>query len=70
MPRPRRQFFGWYDPTTREFLISLYPPDAPVRPALRLDSMSQVETFREKKRADILWWPPLPLEAMRLTGVN
>lgn len=57
----RQQFYGWHDPK-RGYLVSRYPPDAPVRPAAIYQTVSDAMTMVERKRAKILWWPPLPYE--------
>jgi hypothetical protein len=57
-----RQYFGWYKPDG--FHLSLYPADAPVRPSLKLDTLDDVKAFTRRKRAEVLWWPPLPDEML------
>jgi hypothetical protein len=54
--------FGWYLPDKREFRLSLYPADAPIRPSIALPTREDAENFAERKRATIYWWPPLPYE--------
>lgn len=61
MPRP--QLYGWHDPR-KGYLVSRYPPDAPVRPALAFATPSEVIAMVERKRATLLWWPPLPEGAL------
>lgn len=61
--RPRRQYYGWFDPTERVYRLSLYPPDAPVRAAVEYQNRSEVNAVLEKKRGDVYWWPPLPQDA-------
>ena len=65
MSRHRLQLYGWYIPKTRQFRVSRLPPDAPVRPSILMDNLSEVTALVERKRATILWWPPLPQEAMQ-----
>lgn len=57
----RHQFYGWLDPV-RGYLVSRYPPDAPVRPAISFETKGDVMVMVDKKRAKIMWWPPLPEE--------
>ena len=61
--RIRLQLYGWYIPTTRQFRLSRFPQDAPVRPSILFDTMAEVMEYRDRKKASILWWPPLPQEA-------
>lgn len=58
---PQRQFYGWYDPR-RGFLISRYPPDAPVRPAVAYDTPDEAVAAvkRSRRLAEVLWIPALP----------
>ena len=56
----KRQYFGWFDHKTKTFRVSLYPADAPVRPSTEFETKAEVMTLLERKRAKILWWPPLP----------
>jgi hypothetical protein len=60
MPRQRLLLYGWYDEKRGKFFVSKLPPDAPVRPAVPLDSINDVQAMLDRKRADIYWWPPLP----------
>jgi hypothetical protein len=59
----KRQFFAWFDPEKREYRLSLYPADAPVRPSLQFESREDLEAIVERKRGRLMWWPPLPLGA-------
>lgn len=61
--RPRRQYYGWFDRTERVYRLTLYAPDAPVRPAVEYQNRSEVNAVLEKKRSDVYWWPPLPQDA-------
>jgi len=55
----RRQYFGWLK--NDRFHLSLYPPDAPHRPSVALDTVDEVRALlASRKRIEILWWPPLP----------
>jgi hypothetical protein len=53
-------YYGWYDPKVDEFRLSLYPADAPIRPSIALGSMDEVRDLAKRRRAKILWHPPLP----------
>ncbi len=55
----RRLYYGWHDHVKNVIRLSLYPPDAPVRPSLELGSKEEAEAYAERKRADVYWWPPL-----------
>jgi hypothetical protein len=58
--RLQRQFFGWHDPK-RGFVVSRYPPDAPVRPSSSFETADEAITaVKRSYRAVILWIPPLP----------
>lgn len=63
--RTKRQFYGWFDPRDGTFRVSLYPPDAPVRPSGRFETLAEVTALIERKRGNILWWPPLPTTLLR-----
>ena len=54
--------YGWFDATRREFRVSLYPPDAPVRPSIAVQTKGDVIAIAARKRAVVHWWPPLPYE--------
>jgi hypothetical protein len=58
--RQRPLLYGWYDGKRGCFMVSRLPADAPVRPAWALSSRAEVTALLERKRADIMWWPPLP----------
>ena len=60
----KRTLFGWYDDKRKEFRLSAYPPDAPVRPSIPLASKEDVLAIAERKRANVLWWPPLPADCV------
>jgi hypothetical protein len=54
-----RHFYGWHD-VRRGYLVSRYPPDAPVRPALAFDSAEDaISTIRKQRRGEIIWIPAL-----------
>lgn len=55
-----RQYFGWLNPRTGGYRVSLYPADAPVRPSIELETKAEVMALIDRKKAKILWWPPLP----------
>jgi len=59
----KRTFYGWFDQKKREYRLSSYPADAPVRPSLSFDERASLEEYVLKKRGNVMWWPPLPLEA-------
>lgn len=54
---PRRLLYGWHD--ERGYLVSREPPDSPVRPAICLESLDEVNIMIKRQRADIMWIPPL-----------
>ena len=39
----QRLLYGWYDPNRKAFLVSRYPADSPVRPALEFESLSEAQ---------------------------
>lgn len=59
MPRRRRQFYAWFDQRHQDFRLSLYPPDAPVRPSTGFASKSDVMALAARKYGEVLWLPPL-----------
>lgn len=61
----RTLYYGWYDPKAKEYRLSRYPADAPVRPSIRFEKLAEVDAMIERKRARIMWWPPLPDERVR-----
>jgi hypothetical protein len=60
--RIRKVYYGWFDARSNQFRISRLPPDAPVRPSVAYDSRSEVVAVIERKRAELLWIPPLTQE--------
>jgi hypothetical protein len=60
----KRQLFGWLDQSGK-FRISHYPPDAPVRPSIALDTLAEVDELVARKRTSVFWSPPLPDALMR-----
>lgn len=60
--RDRVLYYGWFDRRTHVYRVSRLPPDAPVRPSMAFDSRAEVMAMISKKRADIMWWPPLTRE--------
>lgn len=58
--RVRRVCYGWYDAKSGRIRLSFYPPDAPVRPSVEVESVSHAENFSERKRVQLLWIPELP----------
>ena len=59
----RRQYYGWYDSVKKEYRVSKMPPDSPIRPSVAYFSKESVRDAMAQKRADVYWWPPLPLGA-------
>ena len=62
--RVKPLFYGWYDAARGVFRVSRYPPDAPVRPSAAFASASDVIEMIERRRARLMWWPPLSEDAM------
>lgn len=60
----RRKFYAWLDRRLNVYRLSLLPPDAPVRPSIQFETKAEIMTYAEKKRADLMWYPPLPKGAM------
>lgn len=65
--RVRRLYYGWYDQKTQTFRVSLMPPDAPVRPSIPFEGRMEIVEMVRKRRADILWSPPLTKEQESLS---
>jgi hypothetical protein len=61
----RRLLYGWFDADKKAFKITKYPPDAPIRPSLEIETMDGVDEFLKRARADVYWWPPLPDRVLR-----
>lgn len=59
MRMKKQTFYGWYDGS---FHISRLPADAPVRPSASFETLEEVNALIERKRAQIVWWPPLPYQ--------
>ena len=59
----RRTFFGWLDSRENVFRLSLIPPDCPIRPSLAFETKADVDDYARRKRARVLWFPPLPQSA-------
>lgn len=57
--RRRPLYYGWFDAANNVFRVSRYPADAPVRPSIPFENKSEVDEMLKRRRADILWWPPL-----------
>ena len=53
----QRLLYGWHD--ERGYLISRYPPDSPVRPAVCLETLADANEMAKRQRSEILWYPPL-----------
>jgi hypothetical protein len=66
----RRQYYGWYDPKRQEFRLSLLPPDAPVRPSVSYSSMAEIQQMALRRRAQVLWLPPLTREQERIGSID
>lgn len=64
MLRQRKTVFAWYDRAKRNFRISYFPPDAPVRPSAAYETKAEIEAIAARKHADIVWSPPLPYRFM------
>lgn len=47
------------------YRVSLEPPDAPVRPMVECETRAEVDAIAKRKRARIVWWPPLPKQQRR-----
>lgn len=60
----RRQYYGWFDPRRGKLMLSLLPPDAPVRRAQMFESQQAVRNFIEHRsgKASVAWYPPLPVD--------
>jgi hypothetical protein len=58
----RRTFYAWFDPKKGEFRLSLFPADAPVRPSIAFREKADVLEYAQKKRGQLMWWPPLGME--------
>ncbi len=56
----RQQFYGWFDAKARVFRLSRYPADAPVRPSTEFATKADLMALIERKKARVMWWPPLP----------
>lgn len=56
--RIRRQYFGWFKDDA--FFLSQVPPDAPVRPSVRIETSAEITALMARRGVEILWWPPLP----------
>ena len=53
-------FYAWYDPKANAYRLSRMPPDAPVRPSVTFEKRSELLTMAHRKRAEVMWSPPLP----------
>lgn len=42
------------------YRVTTEPPDAPVRPSTECESKAEVDAIANRKRARVIWWPPLP----------
>ena len=60
MLRPKKTIYAWFD--GREFRLSLYPPDAPVRPSVSVQTKGDVIAIANRKHATVFWWPVLSKE--------
>lgn len=63
--RTRPLYYGWYDQRRKTLLVSRYPADSPVRPSIPFATVSEVMAMLERKRADIMWWPPLSRDQLK-----
>jgi hypothetical protein len=41
------------------YMVTIEPPDAPVRPCIECETRAEVEALAKRRRARIVWWPPL-----------
>jgi hypothetical protein len=55
----QRQYFGWYDSTQQDYLLSKLPPDAPVRKATAFKELAELKANLERRRGRV-YWDPLP----------
>ena len=55
----KRVFYAWFDEKENVFRLSFVAPDGPVRPSLALDSKADVDEYARRKRAKLLWYPPI-----------
>jgi hypothetical protein len=62
--RSPRLYYGWYDQPHQVYRLSLYPPDAPVRPSLRFPKRADLMDVVKRKRGEVMWWPPLTQKQM------
>lgn len=67
--RKRHLFYGWYDPNQKEYRVSRYPADAPCRPSISFENLSEVTDMLRRRRAEIMWWPPLPQERQSIAAL-
>jgi hypothetical protein len=58
-----RLYYAWLDQRRGVYRISLYPPDAPIRPSIEMESKAAVIAWVERKRGRLMWIPELPLDA-------
>lgn len=63
--RLRRLYYGWFDPRTQTFRLSSLPPDSPVRASTEFLSCGDAMALATKKKAQIMWSPPLTREQER-----
>ncbi len=49
-----RRYYGWFDGLM--YRISLWPPDAPVRPSWALPTREDAEDYVRRKRGTVLWF--------------
>jgi hypothetical protein len=54
----RRKYFGWFKDDA--FFFSHQPPDAPVRPCAKYQSIDEVKALLRRRGVEVFWWPPLP----------
>lgn len=60
----QRIFYGWFD-ARRGFLVSRYPPDSPVRPAIEFETAEEAQaTMKKRHRGEVMWLPALSKEAL------
>jgi len=42
------------------YRVTTEPPDAPVRPSVECETRAEVDALAKRRRARVVWWPPLP----------
>lgn len=47
------------------YRVTTEPPDAPVRPSVECETRAEVDAIASRKRARVVWWPPLSRSEMK-----